>query len=158
MANHVAPSESVIDLGCGMGWLREMLPPDAVYYGCDMFARDKQTIVCNFNKYEFPNVSADTALISGALEYVRDWQWFLKETSNHCEKIVLSYCTRDQFPSPSVRRFWVNAISLSELLDFLSALGYNHSVYEQTQYGTIIVATENEATKTEHSLCCETQA
>lgn len=68
MAKYIDEGESVLDIGCGKGWLREYLPHDCRYIGCDLVKRDKDTIVCDFNAYQFPEQIADVVFISGVLE------------------------------------------------------------------------------------------
>ncbi len=49
MASHIAPGESVVDLGCGQMWLKEFLSASSRYTGVDYTQRGADTIVADFN-------------------------------------------------------------------------------------------------------------
>ncbi|MDX1700918.1 MAG: hypothetical protein R3250_09890, partial [Melioribacteraceae bacterium] len=51
--------KSVVDLGAGKEWLREFLPKDVMYYPVDLKKISNQTIECDFNKKQFPDISCD---------------------------------------------------------------------------------------------------
>jgi hypothetical protein len=114
----------VLDLGCGNMSLQRFLPYGCTYRGCDLVARDAQTIVCDFNKGEFPtDAAADADIISvlGVLEYVTDAEAFFTHLRSADCDVILSYCAVDL--SGSIDRAslgWLNHFSfldLSELLD-----------------------------------------
>jgi len=118
MASYVDSGESVIDLGCGKMWLRSFLKGN-IYHGVDYTQRDPNTIVADFNRYQYPDIEADVAFISGALEYVEDYDWFIHQVSTHSRKCIVSYCTTEQFPAVRMRRqkAWKNHLSRSALLE-----------------------------------------
>lgn len=143
MAGFIESGNSIVDLGCGPGWLKKFLPPGCVYYGCDAIARDGNTIVCDFNKNEFPDIFVDVAFISGVLEYVREWEWFIECSTKCSNKIVMSYCTSDYFPDRKYRKElgWVNSLSISTIIKLLEENGFAISKQEQIKdNSTVIVA------------------
>lgn len=119
--------KSVIDLGAGGMLLKNMLPSDTIYYPVDYVSRCSETIVCDFNKKEFPDVKADCCYCGGILEYVEDADWFIekiKETG--CKKFLLSYSIKinGQTRESRSENGWVNDFSFLELLDLIYSKGF----------------------------------
>jgi hypothetical protein len=110
MAELIGDEKVILDLGCGKMWLRQFLGPEKVYLGCDYVKRDADTIVCDFNKYQFPDCQADLCFVSGCLEYVEDLNWFFDEIARHALVLVVSYCTYELSPDIRLRKSlgWVN--------------------------------------------------
>lgn len=119
MAQFIKPNEHVIDLGCGQMWLKEYLPPGCQYTAVDYTARDAETIICDFNAYQFPEIEADVAFVSGCLEYVEDYEWFVKQISSRYKKCIISYCIVENFPNVSERigKAWVNHLSQKDIVN-----------------------------------------
>lgn len=124
MASFISPSDSVIDLGCGKMWLRSHLNGNA-YYAVDYKQRDDNTVVADFNKHEFPNLVADVAFISGALEYVEDCEWFVRQVCSCSKRCIVSYCTTEYYPVLSKRtlKAWKSHLSRSALLELFAKNG-----------------------------------
>jgi hypothetical protein len=124
MAQYITPGKSVLDLGCGKMWVRNYIQPSA-YYPVDYADRGLGTIVCDFNKKEFPAENADIAFVSGAMEYVTDAKWFISCIAKRCDECVISYCLLEDFPSPAFRRkqAWVNDYSRDEIVKMFSDAG-----------------------------------
>lgn len=68
---------SMLDLGAGAMRARDYLPEGVQYLPVDYKERTPETVVCDFNRYEFPTQTADLVFAVGVLGYVRDWKWFL---------------------------------------------------------------------------------
>ena len=65
--------ESMLDVGCGNQQARcvaESINPYIIYYGVDYYRHNPDTILCDFNKGEFPNIKVDVCLISGVMEFL----------------------------------------------------------------------------------------
>lgn len=122
MSAFISPGNTVMDLGCGKMWLKEFLPVGCNYIPVDYTNRGAGTIVCNFNNKEFPEAKADIIFISGCLEYIKPYDWFIAKSCAASTKIILSYCCRNEFPSLSERRNnnWVNHLSAEELVSLFS--------------------------------------
>lgn len=116
MSNYLKPGESVLDLGCGKMYLREYLNNNN-YIPVDYTKRDKETIICDFNNKEFPSVKVDTCFISGCLEYIYDYKWFIEKVCNHSNKAILSYCTTNEFSDKLIRKQngWINHLSAENI-------------------------------------------
>ncbi len=124
MASYISPKESVVDLGCGKMWLKECLK-DNVYYPVDYTRRDAQTCVADFNKHEYPPTRSDVAFVSGALEYVVDYEWFVRQITQSSTKCILSYCTTEAYPDikERERRAWKNHLTRAEIIDLFTRNG-----------------------------------
>lgn len=135
MAEFIKPGESVLDLGCGEMTLKK-LRPDILYYPVDYIQRNENTIICDFNKKQFPGSSADTCFVSGTLEYISDPDWFVNKICEHCKKAVISYCSTDHFPVIRERRLnhWVNHLSDDEVLNLFTA--HQFKLSSRTETGT----------------------
>lgn len=127
-ANFIPAGARVLDLGCGKMSLRNFLPFGCSYQGCDLVARDGQTIVCDFNKGQFPTeaaAAADIVSLLGVLEYVTDAETFFKQLrSANCD-VVLSYCATDL--SGSVDRAslgWLTHFSFIDLAELIDRHGF----------------------------------
>lgn len=123
-------SQSVADLGCGQMTLKGYLPESIVYYPVDYCARDKNTFICDFNKYEFPEISVDTVFASGVLEHVVDYAWFI---SKICEmalhEVILSYACSEKEEGQTIRPRiqngyhidWANSLSMDTIIGLFKA-------------------------------------
>ncbi len=117
LAEFVPPGSSVMDLGCGKMWVRNFLV-DCVYIPVDYASRGEETIVCDFNKGEFPDRNVDVAFVSGCLEYVENPRWFVDQIVNHADRCVISYCTTEAFPNPVMRSAtgWKNSFDAAQII------------------------------------------
>jgi len=132
MANLIEDEQTVLDLGCGQMWLKDYLPPAVTsYHGCDYASRGADTILCDFNQREFPDLTVDLCFVSGCLEYIEDVDWFLNKISQNCNSLILSYCTSNLVPDIASRRSlaWKNHLSHVSLLAKLKSAGF--SLYRQ---------------------------
>lgn len=85
--------KSVMDCGAGNMSLKRMLDPEIEYYPVDNVQRYPETIVCDFNKNEFPDIYVDAVFACGILEYIAVTETFIKNMCAHCKMVLLSYCT-----------------------------------------------------------------
>lgn len=108
--------KSVMDLGAGHMHLRRILNKDVLYYPVDYKKNTENTIVCNFNKGEFPEKEVDVICAAGILEYIEDPVWFLKQVTSHCRKLLLSYKGRE--------RYEYIPLYSEEIIVFLNAEGF----------------------------------
>jgi len=115
-------AQSVMDLGCGKMWLKTYLPVTCNYYGIDYTYRGEGSEVFDFNKYEFPLLSTDVIFVSGCLEYVKDYEWFIKEVASKCKRCIISYCIVDVFSNLEERRAltWVNDLTEKEFINLFT--------------------------------------
>lgn len=124
MARYIPPRSTVMDLGCGRQWLREYLD-QCRYVPVDYRSRSPDTLVCDFNRKEFPDVDVDVCFVSGCLEYVEDPAWFIEQIGNHAKRCVLSYCPVDDHYDLRARASlaWKSNLTKADLLSLFAAAG-----------------------------------
>lgn len=133
MATHIQANATVMDLGCGRGILREIVG-SANYTGVDYRKRKEDTVVCDFNKLEFPDFPRDVAFVSGCLEYVSDHRWFIAQICDKVNVCVISYCTLETHGDLAGRRRagWVNDLTAYEIKREFDKHHFGLSVEDQT--------------------------
>lgn len=122
-------SSSILDIGCGKMTLKSKLSDKVKYFGVDYVARDTNTIICDFNKHEFPKQGADSFFISGCLEYIEDVDWFLSKITNANLEIILSYNPTDYIPEIYERmsKSWKNHLSTEAIISNIEKKGFQLS-------------------------------
>jgi len=80
----------IVDFGAGSMHLKKFLKKGVEYHPVDLIERCDDTIVCDFNKGEFPDMEMDVAVLSGILEYIVDIDQFLDKVSQKTKKIILA--------------------------------------------------------------------
>lgn len=117
MSSFIPSGSSVMDLGCGQMNLKKYIP-DSLYIPVDYRRRDDQTVICDFNKHEFPEQKADTIFVSGCLEYITDFTWFINSMCQAAHLIIISYCSTDYFRDLSQRHsnHWQNHLSHDDII------------------------------------------
>ena len=124
-AGYIPVGAHVLDLGCGAMALEQFLPPGCAYQPCDLVARDSRTIVCDFNKGEFPQAGAcDIVNVLGVLEYIYDAPAFLARLAALRRPVVMSYCAADLAPLDRKALGWVNQFTVAELGNLLARAGF----------------------------------
>ena len=125
---------SVLDFGAGVMFLKSLLPRDIRYYPVDFKKRTEDTIVCDFNLRQFPEVTADVGFCSGILEYIEDMDWFVEQLSRHVDTVVLSYCPHESVPDMEQRisRGWVNDFTTEEIIECFGKFGFYLSEWDHT--------------------------
>lgn len=107
---------SLVDYGAGQMYLKTFLSKDVKYYPVDYMKRFDDTIVCDLNKGNFPDLQADVAVLNGVLEFLITAEDLIKHV---CEKtaniIIISYMTVDKFPNITGRRTSGYLSDLTEL-------------------------------------------
>jgi hypothetical protein len=135
MAKYIITGSSVMDLGCGEMWLKDYISHESKYFGVDYKRRVGGNLVCDFNKYEFPDFTTDYIFISGCLEYIEDVDWFIHRISKQSSYVILSYCTLEYFNDLKLRKSyaWVNHFSRDQLVSKFQIVGFkieNESITE----------------------------
>lgn len=120
-AEFIPSGSTVLDLGCGKMGIRGFLPKGCRYIGCDLTPRSEDTVLCDFNRGEFPNNEAGVATVItmlGLLEYITDMPGFFSNLRAHKPRLVIaSYHPRDVFKEKRPEE-WLSQLSERELLEF----------------------------------------
>jgi hypothetical protein len=143
-------AKTVMDLGCGKMWLRSMLNIHVKYIGVDYVKRSKHTIVCDFNKKEFPEKFVDVMFVSGCLEYINNPDWFVEKIAKHSSTCILSYCTLESFPNLEERLqyHWKNNLTKEDLISLFSKYSMKNITFEHTDknHNIFVFIASNEKT------------
>jgi len=90
IAKCIDPNDkSIVDLGAGGMHLKKYITSDSLYYPVDYKKRCDQTIVCDFNKKEFPNINADVYVLCAMLYYIDDPIWLLRQSANFTSRKII---------------------------------------------------------------------
>jgi hypothetical protein len=119
MASYIEGAGTVADFGCGMMWLKPLLPPGNSYLGIDYLPRTSETIVLNLNTDALDGIVADIAFLSGVMEYVEDVPSFIgKLKERNFRQVILSYCTIEKHPEMAARHNcnWASHASIFDIL------------------------------------------
>jgi len=142
VARQVEAGSVVLDLGAGDMAIERFLPPECTYIPCDLTRRDSRTIVCDFNRGEFPKletISVVTAL--GVLEYIYDARRFLVALAGYRAKILLTYSPTDFTPVPKrIYHGWVNSFSQKELAREAEMAGLRVKSIQQIDQRQVLVS------------------
>lgn len=127
MSQFINSGDSILDLGCGEMWLKEFLPEKCLYIPVDYTARKGgDTVICDFNKGEFPELKVKVAFISGCFEYIIDYNAFVKNLSTYCDRVIISYVSKEIQPDLNKRigYAWKNHLTRSQFLKVFVRNGF----------------------------------
>lgn len=121
-----AECNSIMDCGAGNMSLKRMLNTKIKYIPVDNVPRNKEIIICDFNKGEFPEIHVDTAIASGILEYIIFPEKFIMNLCDHSKKVILSYCSLHMRPNISYRMSlgWKNHLTEGEIVKLFYQNGF----------------------------------
>ena len=114
--NYQEKCRSVLDLGCGPQFLREILPQDILYTGCDLYKHKESTVIVDFNKKQFVEGQWDLCIAGGVLEYIYEMKVFIKNVGKSTKKYFA--CTY-HFEDYVVKRAPIWTPKLWNITDFL---------------------------------------
>lgn len=110
--------DSVLDLGCGVQYLRDIIP-DVVYYtGVDLYQHKQDTLICDFNKGEFAKEldKYDLVVTAGLLEYIYELNKLIENIGLATGKYYLCSYHFKEF-TPKVQDIWVEELcSMQEFI------------------------------------------
>ncbi len=115
---------SVSDYGAGKMFLQEYLNSDVKYFPIDYIRRNEQTILCDLNLGEFPEIQTDATVCSGVLEFIHTAEKLLEHVCRNTNKmVILSYLTADQFPNIEGRRAsaYVSDLTDKQIVDLMES-------------------------------------
>jgi SAM-dependent methyltransferase len=119
-AEFIPRGSTVLDLGCGKMAIQGFLPRGCRYIGCDLTARSEDTVVCDFNRGEFPKNDATVATVItmlGLLEYIIDIPRFFANLGElRPRRVIASYHPTDLYKK-KWRDEWLSHLSERELLE-----------------------------------------
>lgn len=128
--------ESVLDLGCGVQYFREVLRENHLnpsYVGVDLYPHQEDNILCDFNQGEFPYFSKDSFTLivcAGLFEYIWDLPKFIKRICSLSPKLIL--CSYNFINASEIdNEIWVrNRLTQEELFNVFLQNNYCLNVYK----------------------------
>lgn len=119
--------KSVVDYGAGQMYLKTFLRPDVKYYPIDYIRRFNETIVCDLNTCDFPDMKTDASVFNGVLEFLTTGEKLLEYACGRTTNMmIISYMTVDKFPSVKARRAsgYVSDLAEQDILNLLRHGGF----------------------------------
>ena len=127
-AQFIPAGARVLELGCDRMALRRFLPNGCSYQGCDLIAREPDTLTCDFNAGEFPSEAAgqaDVIVMLGVLEQIVDVESFFTHLRFAKRDLIISYCATDLTGKCDRTALgWVNNFSFFELVTLFDRYGF----------------------------------
>jgi|GEM_PF-4927130 len=124
MADYLSAEDKIVmDLGAGNMHLRKILPEGTKYIPVDYRATSSETIVCDLNQYQFPDVKVDAIVAAGIFDYIVDKHWFLDSVTNCADKVIISY-EGDNIPA-------------SDVIDYLKSRNFVMTARGERQYKNV---------------------
>jgi len=140
-ASYVKAGATILDVGCGKMMIEKMLPAGCRYIPSDLVARDERTIVCDFNKGEYPPYDGASHIsVLGVMEYLNDTDAFWRWLSISRARIIFSYVPLNPaFPSDRRRAMgWINDFSGSDIIQLANRAGYALTAQENIPPDTLL--------------------
>jgi hypothetical protein len=127
-AQFIPAGARVLELNCDRMALRRYLPNGCRYQGCDLIAREPDTLTCDLNAGEFPSDAArdaDVIVLLGVLEHIVDVESFFTHLRFARRDIVVSYCATDLTGNCDRAALgWINNFSFFELATLFDRYGF----------------------------------
>ena len=119
--------KSIADYGAGKMYMKECIDSDVSYFPIDYIRRTDETIVCDFNRGEFPKLQTDVALCLGIFEVLNSAETLMQHVCENTDKdIIVSYPTTDKFPDIEGRRTsaYLNDLTEAMILSTMDNHGF----------------------------------
>ncbi|MDF2532499.1 MAG: glycosyltransferase [Caproiciproducens sp.] len=125
--------DTVVDLGAANGRVKEFLPSSIRYIPSDFIQYSHDTVLCDFNKYEFPDAERlgysreRTCILSMInLQYCRDWKWYLQNVAKNCDNFILGLVDFSRINREYRRERWTANAALfdHEVIRYILSLGF----------------------------------
>jgi len=118
----------VADYGAGHMFLKEYLPQNSIYYPIDYIDRGQDTIICDFNKGEYPDIRSELSACTATLMCVKPAYELVKHICLHTVKtVIFSYVTIEGFSDINARRrsSICNDFSTQEIINMFENNNFN---------------------------------
>lgn len=87
-------SHTIVDICAANGRIKRFLPENVQYIPVDYQRYSDETVLCDLNRYEFPEVnlpSETCILLIASLQYAMDWKWLLKQIAASCSVFICAH-------------------------------------------------------------------
>lgn len=125
VASMIPENASVLDLGCGGMLLEQFLHKPKIYLPCDLRPRDDRTIVCDFDKLQYPEVSnIDYLTCLGVLNYLEHQKELLQFICSQKANFYIVLKPRERILKKIENGLFPDAVSIAECESILSQHGH----------------------------------
>jgi len=127
LLHHVSENSDIMDLGCGLMTMENLLPVGCKYHPVDFIKRDERTIIADLNANQYPYVKTDYIICSGLIEYVKDVPKLFKELAKLSDRIHFSYAIKRTGESARSRKKvngWLNSYSEKQIKTIVQKSGF----------------------------------
>ena len=124
-------TRSLMDIGCGVCFLRQHLPEHIKYYGLDYCERENVDFVCDMNNEPLPAVNVDMYYMAGLVYYIDDIERVISQMTG--AKYILfdyggieRYLRLDGVPEDPLVNARNNYASPEEIFNILRKYGFTY--------------------------------
>ncbi|MHC1724162.1 MAG: hypothetical protein AB9836_13265 [Aminipila sp.] len=120
-------AQSVADYGEGKLSIKNFINPNIKYYPIDYIMRSNETILCDFNKDQFPKLQTDISVCTATLVFITKADSLLNYICKNTSRIIiLSYVTADIFSNIKGRRAsgYVNDFTEEDIVNICLTNGF----------------------------------
>lgn len=144
VAEMIPPGATVLDLGCGNMLLERHLPEGCRYVPCDVAPRDERTLVCDFDRGEYPGGQGETVVLClGVMPYLRRQADLLRHILGRGKPCLVSFKPRELIQTKIEAGVFPPAISLDEVVAMVEEAGFDGTVrYLMGQGDEMLLAAE----------------
>lgn len=96
---------SVVDLGCGNMDMKKYIRSNIKYIPVDYFTHDQDTVVCDLDSKQYPDIEADAMVLGAILEHISNYEELVEWVCNHTKKeVVLAYTPIEYLSDINIRK------------------------------------------------------
>jgi hypothetical protein len=121
-------TNTLIEFGCGVGFLQECLPETIKYTGSDMVGRTPDTLVMDINlqPYYHHHDHYDVAFLSGVMEYVshKKVPAFIDYLNEISDVVIVSYSDMAYDKTVSKKEGWANWYNQNQMIRLFTGRGF----------------------------------
>lgn len=140
----------VADLGAASGMLEQYLKENVMYLPVDYMKIREDEIVCDLNKYEYPDICEDSnkscIVLCGIIQCVKDWKWLLKRSTEAADNVIISHNDIVRINRDFRREHltWKNAVFNHQIILEMQNLGFEMKEAYDCQLRVVIMRFERE--------------
>lgn len=125
VARWIPEGAYVLDMGCGNMLIEKHLKNPAGYIPCDIAKRDSRTIVCDFDKFEYPPVQGENLILClGVVNYLQHQKALLEHLCARGKSFLFTFKPRELVAAKVEKGFYPEAIGFKEASDMVAASGF----------------------------------
>ena len=137
LTQHVAPDQSVLDVGAGLMLLRQHMATPDLYTPLDLLKWDTNTLVMDLNQGHYPQNAVAQIVISACLEYLHHPDQCLSQMADLSDQLYLIYDTALDGNRGERRQLgYMNDFSYDDILALLQKTGWSLQDHHSLSQGT----------------------